>query len=127
MVRLLGQGTLAAIARERAINNLGINFASHLVINAQLLEYAGAIAFYHYISSAYQLQKLLPTQLTFQIKGYALFIAVQLQMPIAKILKKGRKGAGVITQLRLLDFDDLRPKIGQQHGAIRSRQKPRQI
>ena len=127
MVSLLRQRSLFAIACQRAIDNARIDSLRCTVINPQLAQHTGAIAFHHHVRRLHQGQKGLASGLTLQVQHHALLVAVQLQMPIAKILEERRKAACIIAAPRLLNLDNLGTKIRQQHRATRSRQKPRQI
>lgn len=127
MVGLLSQGAFFAVACQRAVDNTRIHSLRRRIINTQLFQYARTIAFHHHVGSFHQLQKRPASRIRLQVKHYALFIAVQLQMPITEILEERRKAAGIISSSRFFDFDNLCAEIGQQHSTIRSRQQPRQI
>ena len=124
MVGLLSQGAFFAVACQRAIDNTRIHRLRRRIINTQLFQYARTIAFHHHVGSFHQLQKRPASRIRLQVKHYALFIAVQLQMPVTEILEERRKAASIIAPSRLFDFDNLCAEIGQQHCTIRSRQQP---
>ena len=127
MVGLLGQRSFFAVACQRAVDNSRVHSLRRRIVNAKLFQHTRAIAFHHHVGSFHQLQKRPASRIRLQVKHYALFIAVQLQMPVTEILEERRKAASIIAPSRLFDFDNLCTKIGQQHCTIRSRQQPRQI
>ena len=86
MVGLLGQRSFFAVACQRAVDNTRIHRLRRRIVNAQLFQYARTIAFHHHVSSFHQLQKRSASRLRLQVEHYALFIAVQLQMPVTEIL-----------------------------------------
>ena len=86
MVGLLGERSLFAVACQRAVDNTRIHRLRCRIVNAQLRQHARTIAFHHHIGGFHQLQKRLASRIRFQVKHYALFIAVQLQMPVTEIL-----------------------------------------
>ena len=69
-----------------------------------------------------QLQQQITSAVLFKIQGNASLIAVQHQMPIAHALSFFRPKATRRIALQILNLDNIRAVITQQHTAILSRQ-----
>ena len=97
------------------------------VIRAQPCGDAGTKAFDQRIRIPRQAMQDGLARAGFQINGDAAFAAVAAAEERAHAVDEGRHLAGIIADARVLDFDDVRAEIAQQHGANSAGQETSQV
>jgi Xaa-Pro aminopeptidase len=104
---------------------------TRMAFDAQPLECAWAVVFDQYIGFLDNLLGYLEVGLLFEIKYKAAFLAIGGQkigrLALSILFEPWRTpSAGVVTAWRF-NFDDVRPKIAQGLGAVRTGQDPREV
>src|SRR5215212_891724 len=112
------------------------------VIEPELLERSGSEVFDEHIRLGNQIVEDRAAGRMFEIEGDAFLVAVDAQevralawvsgVAIARSLRTGVQkgwspGPRVVAFARLLDFNDPRAHVGEQHRAVRTRQDTREI
>ena len=97
-------------------------------IETQLGQRAGPEVFDQHVRPRDQPLQDRPPFGVLEIEGQAFLVAVDAEEVRAFFVQKRRApGPGVVALARLLDLDDARAHVAQQHRAVRTRQHPRQV
>ena len=116
-------GTVAAKARDRRIDDAGIDLLQDIIAQAQLVHHAGAVVFHHDIRFFDKLLEDLLALRGLQVQGDPLFVAVDVgkidAFPLTIQIFGTERGiaAGVVTAFGDLDLDDVCAHVSQHHGA----------
>ena len=116
-------GTVAAKARDRRIDDAGIDLLQDIIAQSQLVHHAGAVVFHHDIRFFDKLLEDLLALRGLQVQGDSLFVAVDVgkidAFPLTIQIFGTERGiaAGVVTAFGNLDLDDVCAHVSQHHGA----------
>ena len=116
-------GTVAAKARDRRIDDAGIDLLQDIIAQSQLVHHAGAVVFHHDIRFFDKLLEDLLALRGLQVQGDPLFVAVDVgkidAFPLTIQIFGTERGiaAGVVTAFGDLDLDDVCAHVSQHHGA----------
>ena len=116
-------GTVAAKARDRRIDDAGIDLLQDIIAQSQLVHHAGAVVFHHDIRFFDKLLEDLLALRGLQVQGDPLFVAVDVgkidafPLTIQIFGTEGGIAAGVVTAFGDLDLDDVCAHVSQHHGA----------
>ena len=116
-------GTVAAKARDRRIDDAGIDLLQDIIAQSQLVHHAGAVVFHHDIRFFDKLLEDLLALRGLQVQGDPLFVAVDVgkidafPLTIQIFGTEGGIAAGVVTAFGNLDLDDVCAHVSQHHGA----------
>ena len=116
-------GTVAAKARDRRIDDAGIDLLQDIIAQSQLVHHAGAVVFHHDIRFFDKLLEDLLALRGLQVQGDPLFVAVDVgkidafPLTIQILGTEGGIAAGVVTAFGNLDLDDVCAHVSQHHGA----------
>ena len=116
-------GAVAAKARDRRIDDAGIDLLQDIIAQSQLVHHAGAVVFHHDIRFFDKLLEDLLALRGLQVQGDPLFVAVDvgkidaLPLTIQIFGTEGGIAAGVVTAFGNLDLDDVCAHVSQHHGA----------
>ena len=126
----LGAGL--AVARDRAVDDPGVDLAHALVADAEPVEDTGTEGLEHDVVLAHQAQQHLAPALALEIDADRALVAVQRQeqrrlRAVIGTLDIGRGPADVVAHAGVLDLQDLRAEVGEQQRAEAAGQQAREV
>ena len=111
-----GVGSGLPVAGEGGHDDVGLDGAHGLVVDAQPPGHAGAEIFHHDVGFLDQLEEDPLALRALQVEGHALFVPVHVQEMDTLSVDGGVPAPGAVAPGRIFDFDDLRAEVCQLHG-----------
>ena len=116
-----------AESTDGAVKDVLADLPHGVVVDAEASGDAGAEVLDHEVSAGAQFEEELAAALGLQVKGDRPLAAVGHRERIALAVDLRGHSARIVASARLLDLDDVRAELGENHRAVRARQESRQV